>query len=332
MAALKKISLKDIAEKAGVSTALVSFVLNGRGREYRVNEETAQRIQKIAKELNYQPNLAAKSLRTGKSKTIGLVVSDISNPFFSQLARILENGATNNGYTVLFGSSDEQVDKMIRVSENLLNKGVDGLIVVPCENSESYIRKLMADNVPVVLFDRYFPDINISYVAFDNFGATYEATRYLLAAGYRSPAIVAYDVNLIHMTERIRGYRTALEEYGRKRQNNVLLLKQDAPRKSTDRLLQKAIEEGCDAFLFSTNMISIACLYTLKELEHESLERIGLVGFDGNPAFDFFSVPVSYVKQPLDMMVQKALEILIDNIAKKNALQSVLAKGELVHP
>lgn len=331
MAALKKISLKDIAEKAGVSTALVSFVLNGRGREYRVSEETSRRIQKIAKELNYQPNLAAKSLRTGKSKTIGLVVSDISNPFFSQLARILENGATNSGYTVLFGSSDEKADKMIRVSENLLNKGVDGLIIVPCEHSESYICKLVADNVPVVLFDRYFPEVDVSYVAFDNYNATYEATRYLLSSGYGSPAIVAYDVNLIHMTERIRGYRTAMEECGKKRQINVLLLKQDAARKSTDRLLQKAIEEGSDAFLFSTNMISIACLYTLKELEYDALSRIGLVGFDGNPAFDFFRVPVSYVKQPLEMMVQKALEILVDNIGKKNTVQSVLAKGELIH-
>ena len=82
MSSLKKISLKDIAEAAGVSTALVSFVLNGKKKEYRVGEETAQRILKIANEMNYQPNLAAKSLRSGKTKTIGLVVSDISNPFF----------------------------------------------------------------------------------------------------------------------------------------------------------------------------------------------------------------------------------------------------------
>ena len=107
MSSLKKISLKDIAEAAGVSTALVSFVLNGKKKEYRVGEETAQRILKIANEMNYQPNLAAKSLRSGKTKTIGLVVSDISNPFFSQLTRVLEDEATKQGYTVLFGSSDE---------------------------------------------------------------------------------------------------------------------------------------------------------------------------------------------------------------------------------
>ena len=165
MSSLKKISLKDIAEAAGVSTALVSFVLNGKKKEYRVGEETAQRILKIANEMNYQPNLAAKSLRSGKTKTIGLVVSDISNPFFSQLARVLEDEATKRGYTVLFGSSDEDKDKMTRVVSNLINKGVDGLIIVPCDNSEKSIASLVNNNIPIVLFDRYFPEINVSYVA-----------------------------------------------------------------------------------------------------------------------------------------------------------------------
>ena len=137
MSTLKKVSLKDIAEAAGVSTALVSFVLNGKKKEYRVGEETAKRILKIAQEMNYQPNIAAKSLRSGRTKTIGVVVSDISNPFFSQLARILEDEATKRGYTVLFGSSDEDTEKMDRVVSNLIIKGVDGLIIVPCENSEN---------------------------------------------------------------------------------------------------------------------------------------------------------------------------------------------------
>ena len=161
MSLLRKTSLKDIAEAAGVSTALVSFVLNGKEKEYRVGEKTAQRILKIANEMNYQPNLAAKSLRSGKTKTIGLVVSDISNPFFSQLARVLEDEAARKGYTVLFGSSDENKDKMNRIVGNLINKGVDGLIIVPCNNSEKSISSLVNNHIPVVLFDRYFPEIII---------------------------------------------------------------------------------------------------------------------------------------------------------------------------
>jgi len=330
MASLKKVSLKDIAVAAGVSPALASFVLNGKGKEYRVNEETAQRILKIANELNYQPNLAAKSLRSGRTKTIGVVVSDISNPFFSQLARLLEDEATKHGYTVLFGSSDEDANKMSRVASNLINKGVDGLIVVPCEGSEKYISSLANNSIPVVLFDRYFPNLNISYVALNNCGAAYTATRHLLSSGYESPCIIAYDINLIHMKDRVRGYRQAMEEAGRKKQVTVLYLKQDSLRKSAERILPKALENGIDAFLFGTNMISLACLYVLKEMQDVDLHKLGLVGFDGSPVFDFFSVPISYVQQPIGMLVQKALEILIDNITNGNAVQSVLAEGVFI--
>lgn len=330
MSSLKKISLKDIAEAAGVSTALVSFVLNGKGKEYRVGEETAQRILKIANDMNYHPNLAAKSLRSGKTKTIGLVVSDISNPFFSQLARVLEDEATKRGYTVLFGSSDEDTDKMNRVVGNLINKGVDGLIIVPCENSEKSIASLVNNNIPIVLFDRYFPDINVSYVALNNFNAAYISTQYLLDAGYNAPCMVAYDVNLIHMKERIRGYKKAMENAGKKNLINVVYLKQDAPRKNADRLLPKMVDAGVDAFLFGTNMISLACLYTIKEMGQEVTDKIGLAGFDGNPVFDFFSAPISYIQQPIDVLVHKALAILIDNIANGNTVQSVLAEGEFI--
>lgn len=330
MASLKKISLKDIAEAAGVSTALVSFVLNGKKKEYRVGEETAQRILKIANEMNYQPNLAAKSLRSGKTKTIGLVVSDISNPFFSQLARVLEDEAAKRGYTVLFGSSDEDTEKMNRVASNLINKGVDGLMIVPCENSEKFIASLVNNNIPIVLFDRYFPDINVSYVALNNFNAAYVSTKYLLDAGYNAPCMVAYDINLIHMKERIRGYKKAMENAGKKSSINVAFLKQDTPRKSSDRILPKMIDAGVDAFLFGTNMISLACLYTIKDMGEEVISKIGLAGFDGNPVFDFFQVPISYIQQPIDVLVQKALEILIDSIANGNTVQSVLAEGEFI--
>ena len=329
MSSLKKISLKDIAEAAGVSTALVSFVLNGKRKEYRVGEETAQRILKIANDMNYQPNLAAKSLRSGKTKTIGLVVSDISNPFFSQLARVLEDEAAKQNYTVLFGSSDENKDKMNSLVGNLINKGVDGLIIVPCEGSERIIASLVYDNVPIVLFDRYFSDINVSYVALNNFNASYVLTKHLLEVGYNAPCMVAYDVDLIHMKERVRGYKKAMGDVGKKNFINVVCLKQNAPRKSADRLLPKMVDAGVDAFLFATNMISLACLYTIKDMGKGIVGKIGLAGFDGNPAFDFFNVPISYIRQPIDILAQKALEILIDSMANGNTVQSVLAEGEL---
>ena len=330
MSSLKKISLKDIAEAAGVSTALVSFVLNGKKKEYRVGEETAQRILKIANEMNYQPNLAAKSLRSGKTETIGLVVSDISNPFFSQLARVLEDEAAKRNYTVLFGSSDENKDKMDRVVGSLVNKGVDGLIIVPCEGSEKIISSLVHNNIPLVLFDRYFSEINVRYVALNNFNASYVLTTHLLDIGYNAPCMVAYDVDLIHMKERVRGYKKAMSDVGKRNLINVAFLKQNTPKKSADRLLPKMIDSGADAFLFATNMISLSCLYTIKDMDKDVIEKIGLAGFDGNPVFDFFNVPISYIRQPIDILAQKSLEILIDSMDNGNTVQSVLAEGELI--
>src|SRR6187397_2892525 len=107
---LKKISLKDIANQVGVSTALVSYVLNNQ-KEGRINKEVAQKIRDTAKRLNYRTNQVAKSLKTNKTYTIGLIVADISNPFFSSLARIIEDEADQNNYTVIFGSSDESPAK-----------------------------------------------------------------------------------------------------------------------------------------------------------------------------------------------------------------------------
>ena len=122
MITLKKVSLKDIAAKAGVSTALVSFVLNGKGQEHRIGEETARHILQIAKEMNYRPNLAARGLRSGTTGTLGVVVSDISNPFFAQIARDIEDAADKLGRTVFFGSSDESAEKMKTLIEGLKGK------------------------------------------------------------------------------------------------------------------------------------------------------------------------------------------------------------------
>lgn len=212
----------------------------------------------------------------------------------------------------------------------LLIRGVDGLIIVPCNNSEKSISSLVNNHIPVVLFDRYFPEINVSYVALNNFNASYIATKYLLRVGYTAPCIVAYDVNLTHMQERVLGYKKAMDEAGKKSLINVAFLKQDSPRKSADRLLPKMIDSGVDAFLFATNMISLACLYIIKDMGDDIIGKIGLVGFDGNPVFDFFDAPISYIQQPIDILVQKALEILTDVIANGNTVQSVLAEGEFI--
>ena len=138
----KRTTIRDIAEAAGVSISLVSFVMNNKGKRYRISDEMTKRIREMADKLDYQPNNAARSLRSGRSLTIGVVVSDISNSFFAEICRKIEDDASRFNYTVIFGSSDENADKFRNVVEVLLGKGVDGLILVPCEGSEAYIEEI----------------------------------------------------------------------------------------------------------------------------------------------------------------------------------------------
>ena len=329
MSITRKVSLKDIAEAAGVSVSLVSFVLSNRWKEHRVSPETACHIQSIAKEMNYEPNFAAISLRSGKTKTIGLVVSDIANPFFSQIARELENQAEKIDNVVLFGSSDEKADRMEKVMQNLIKKGVDGLIIVPTEQSHDAILKLYGRKIPMVLLDRYFEDLPIDYVALDNFEASYRATSYLLEKGYSHPCVIAYSMNLINMQERVRGYQQAMIDAGKSNDIQIEYVDREE-RETIIPLISKQLDKGTDGFLFTTNMIAIQCLYQLEKVQKQTSRSLGLVGFDETPVYDFFSSPVAYVKQPIDVLVTKALELLTDKMNKEKKSTSQLVPAELV--
>jgi len=132
----RKVSIKDIARHLGVSTALVSYVLNNKAD--RVGAEMAEKIRQAAIQLNYRPNLIARSLQSGKTNTLGLIVADISNPFFSHIARIIEDEAKRSGYTVIFGSNDESVEKSQALLDAFLNRQVDALIIAPAEFTEEF--------------------------------------------------------------------------------------------------------------------------------------------------------------------------------------------------
>lgn len=328
MAVHKRSSLKDIAEALGLSKTTVSFVLNGKANEYHIGEETAKRVWEMAERLQYNPNFTAISLRDGCSKILGIVVSDISNPFFASLARLYEDEAAKIGYTVFFGSSDENADKMQQTIRNLIARGVDGLIVVPCQDSETFISSLVPRGIPLVLLDRYFPHQEINYVALDNFEATRQATAYILGKGSKQPTIVAYDIDLIHMHERIRGYQQAMADKGMSAQSNVIRIEPDISTADMAYLLKESMDKGTDGFIFTTNLITLSGMYALLELGCPT-NGLKLVGFDGTPAFDFFNCPITYIQQPLEQLVGASLTAVKAIIDKEQA-SSALLRGKLI--
>ena len=209
----KKVCLKDIAQKVGVSIALVSYVLNNQ-KLSRINKDVAQKIKDVAKELNYRTNQIARSLKTNKTFTIGLIVADISNPFFSGLARIIEDEAEKNNYTVIFGSSDEKAEKSLKLINVLVNRQVDGFIIAPAENTASQILYLQENEIPFVLVDRYYPDIKASHVAIDNYKASYTAVSHVINNDRKRIGMITYDTTMFHLQERKKGYIDALKEKG----------------------------------------------------------------------------------------------------------------------
>lgn len=312
----KRVSIKTIAEKVGVSTALVSYVLNGKEKEARVGAGMADKIRKVAAKLHYQPNLIARGLKFGKTKTIGLIVADISNPFFSSLARIIENEAKTLGYTVIFGSSDENVDKFKDLVDSFLNRQVDGLILVPVEHAASQIAAIKQRNLPFVLIDRGFKDLAANQVLIDNADAAFNAVSLLISNGYKKVGMVLYETNLEHMKARVDGYKKALKKKG-------IRLDKDLVKKVSYENFEQDIEHSItalineskvDAIFFATNSIAVQSLKMINKMGVIIPTQLGVISFDESDSFEFFYSPITYVRQNLPAIGQRAVKILIDNV------------------
>jgi len=330
----KKVSLKDIAEKVGVSIALVSYVLNGK-RQGNIGKEVTEKIKQAALQLNYRPNQIAKSLRTNKSNTIGLIVADISNPFFSNLARIIEDEADRHGYTVIFGSSDEKAERSWKLMNALLDRQVDGFIITPASNTESQILYLQELDIPFVLVDRYFPGIKTNYVSLDNFKASYMAVEHFIKNGYKRIGMVTYQSNLLNLEERKRGYLEAMKAHHITAKKGWLkqVAADDGNIKSA---IEKAVQEllslpePVEAILFASNILAVNGLKYIHSLKLIVPDDIAVINFDETEAADLFYAPPTYIKQPLVEMGQTATKILLENIARNNKITQINMEPELV--
>ncbi len=328
----KKVSLKDIAEKVGVSVALVSYVLNNK-KEGRISKTVAQKIRDTAREMNYRTNQIAKSLKTSKTHTIGLIVSDIANPFSSSLARIIEDEADKNNYTVIFGSCDENPHKSWTLIETLLNRQVDGLIIASAVQTETQIQYLQQQEIPFILVDRYFPALQTNYVVLDNHQAAFTATKHLVDCGYKHIGLITYNTSLFHMQERTRGYTDALQQ-GKISVKKSYIRETDITnmetgiQKAVDQLL--ALRQPPDAILFTTNLIALHAVKYINARGIRIPEQLALVCFDEVDAMDLFYAPLTYLRQPLQQMGRTATQVLLKNMNGDTMLTQIKMEAELV--
>lgn len=330
---IKKVSLKDIAEKVGVSIALVSYVLNNK-KEGRIGKEISEKIRTTAKKMNYRPNLVAKSLKSNRTKTIGLIVADIANPFSSNIARIIEDEAEKNGYTVIFGSSDEKVERFERLLEVFMDRQVDGFIIAPVAQSEKHIETLQKNKVPFVLIDRYFPDLKVNGIMIDNFKASYDAVMHLIETGCKRIGIVAFKTSLLHLKDRKRGYKAALKKGGILLSNDYI--KEVAIDITTGEEVNKAINDllslpdKADAILFASNKISTIGLKYLNGLKLKIPEELSVVSFDQSDAAEVFYAPVTHIHQPLQDIGQQAVKRLLESFDNDKQMAQLQLQAKLV--
>jgi LacI family transcriptional regulator len=210
----KKASLKDIASKVGVSTALVSYVLNNQDEERRVGKEIAIKIREAAVALNYTPNQIARSLKTRKTNTIGIVVADINYRYTSGVTKSIEAECQKFDYTVIYGSSGESAAKFERLVSLLVDRQVDGLILVPVEGCAPAIERLNKQEIPFVLIDRILPDVHANIIAIDNAKTAYQSTMQLIRNGHKRIGFLSYRSGLLNLADRKNGYLAALREAG----------------------------------------------------------------------------------------------------------------------
>jgi len=318
---VKKSSIKDVAKLAGVSIASVSYVLNNTPNK-SIKEETVARILEAAKELNYTPNKIARSLKTQKSYTIGLIVADIANPYFSQLARFIEDEAEKQGYTLIIGSSDESDAKFARLLTLFRDRMVDGLIIAPVEGDKTAVELAALKNIPFVLIDRTVPGFDAPAVLINNREISRKTAQYLIDSGKKNIALVSYNTGITSLSERMEGYIDALNANGIV-VNRSFILSIDEKRMDDDmdeRLTSLfASADKPDALFFITNKLSVSGLRWLIENNIKVPADVAVVAFDQTDAYKLFPVPVTFIKQPLPAIASAVMGLLLERIDDTDA-------------
>ena len=329
----KNVTIVDIAKELGVSTAMVSMVLSGKGPEHRISKKASEKVFETAKKLGYKTNQMARALRTGKSFIIGLLVADISNPFFSQIARLIENEANKYDYQVMFASSDENLDKFQKLGDAFISRQVDGIIIVPVIGSQDVISAWHSKGIPIVSIDRYFSSLNIPYAVTDNYEASFQMLEHISRKGYNKVAYIGKDSNLSNFNDREEGFRDCAESMKLGTgQFGIFRLDYFNWESHMDEVVAKIVKEGYDIIFFGQNMLGIQGLKILNTLNVKIPDDIAIVSFDNPEVFEFSNPPVTCIAQPLEDLAKEALSGLlqiIDNTFQETG-ENIRHKGRLI--
>ena len=326
----KRYTIRDIAKMAKVSHTTVSRVLNNAPR---VREETRRRILELVSILDYRPHARARAFASKRSHLLGLLVSDISNPFYAELARGIEDKAHEKGYNVIFCSTDEKSERMKTYTNLMMDAGVDGLIFASVHLHEPVTEKLIDERFPVVLVNRKLSGSSYNYVICNNIQGAYEITEHLINLGHRKIAIITGSSNLSTGRERLQGYQKALKNHGIDFNQNYVIqgpFKRETGYEAAKKLL--TMKDGPRAIFAGNDFMAIGVIDAIEELGMNIPEDVAVVGFDDTEFASHLRTKLTTVSQRKYEMGNLAVQILIDYIERKqkNYIHKVILEPKLV--
>jgi LacI family transcriptional regulator, fructose operon transcriptional repressor len=319
------VKIKDVAKEAGVSTATVSRVL---AQKPYVTAEVQARVMAAVEKLGYRPNRVARSLRAQQSNTIGLIVSDIRNPYFTYVSRAVEDTANEHGYAVFLCNSDEDPDKEALYLNLLRDENVSGLILSPTKQTSDDFSAINL-NIPTVIVDRAIRHGDVDTVMIDNADAAYRLTCHLIENGYRRIGALFGEASATGR-ERRQGFEKALREYDL----TPVAMRYLPPRIQAGHEATAAIlnaPDRPDAILATNSLLSAGALEAIRELNLSIPDDIALVGFDETTWSTLVQPTLTVIAQPTYEIGQTAMELLLKRIEQPDApARQVILKGQLM--
>ncbi|MBT4286332.1 MAG: LacI family DNA-binding transcriptional regulator [Deltaproteobacteria bacterium] len=320
--------IKDVALAAGVSTATVSRVI---ANKPHVREEIRQRVLAVVDQLGYRPNLVARNLREQKSKIIGLIVSDIQNPFFRYISRSVEDVAHKNGFSVILCNNDEDPLKEKMYLQLMQDQNIAGIILSPTRQAVSKFETILKLNIPMVVIDRRIHNVEVDNICIDNVSSSFKVTQHLVEKGYQRIGGI-FGKDSITGQERYEGYLNALKDSGMKSHSE--LVKFVAPREETGyqatlKLLQLANKP--DALFTSNSLLAAGALRAIQEKKLAIPEQIALTTFDDTSWARLVTPPLTVIDQPAYEIGQTATELLMQRIDDPSrSTREITLNGKLI--
>jgi LacI family transcriptional regulator len=317
------ITIKDIAKALGLSTSTVSRALRG---SYEISAETRKLVLEYAEKLNYRPNPIALSLKEKRSRSIGIVVCEIANNFFSQVINGIESVAYKKGYYVIISQSHESFEREVANTQYLASRSVDGLLIsLSTETTDfTHLNKLHDKGLPIVFFDRITEEMPTHKVIANNFNGAYQATEHLIRNGFKRIAHLTISPHLSITKERLAGYKAALTDHRIPYDESLVqyckyggLIDRETEEAVDSLLAQK---HRPDAVVAASDKLSTGCLAALAKRGVKVPQEMAIVGFTNSLLTDIFHPALSSIRQPAFEMGQVAMEMLIDLIESKHPI------------